>query len=134
MFQTMSEGIVVFQKGLITFSNNAFKKIIQNIKFQDDEVEVDIFDYKLFKIYDKDEVSNDKSKNKNNKSHKPNELNKLAQTYSLNDILSYPEEFLKETIFKIIYDVNSDNSFNSISLHYVMLKVSKIKSSVANKK
>ena len=25
MFQTMNEGIVVFQKGLITFSNNAFK-------------------------------------------------------------------------------------------------------------
>ena len=72
MFQTMSEGILVFQNKIITFSNNAFKKIIQNINFQDDEVEIDIFDYKLFKIYNKDEVNNVKGKNKINKSHKLN--------------------------------------------------------------
>ena len=54
MFQTMNEGIVVFQNGLITFSNNAFKSIIKQINFQNydiDEDEVDIFEYKLFSIY-----------------------------------------------------------------------------------
>lgn len=47
----MSEGIVVFQKGLITFSNNSFRKIIKNITFDDVEVEIDLYDYKLFSVY-----------------------------------------------------------------------------------
>ena len=61
----MSEGIVVFQKELITFSNNAFKKIILNIQFKDNDTEVDIFDYKLFSIYREDDNPDLLSQNKN---------------------------------------------------------------------
>ena len=57
MFQTMSEGIVVFQKGLITFSNNSFKQIIKNIIFDDEDVEIDLYDYKLFSTYNQEEMS-----------------------------------------------------------------------------
>ena len=52
----MSEGIVVLLKDNITFSNNAFKKIIQNIQFDDNEEEIDIFDYKLFSVYRQDDL------------------------------------------------------------------------------
>lgn len=67
MFQTMSEGIIMFHKGLITFSNDAFKQIIKNIQFEDNEAEVDIFDYKLFSIYNQDEDQLRKKKPKKGK-------------------------------------------------------------------
>ena len=68
----MSEGIVVFQIGLITFSNNSFKSIIQNINFQndDEEAEVDIYNYKIFSIYKQNEnfdLKLNKKKKKNSK-------------------------------------------------------------------
>ena len=123
----MSDGIVVFQNGLITFSNHAFKQILQNIVFQDD-VEVDIYDYKIFSIYRQNDsvYSSKNKKNKNKKIYK----NKLQnnEKYSLTDILSFPEEFLNDKIFKIVYDVDRSDTNNSNSLHYVILKVSKIKS------
>ena len=53
--------------------------------------------------------------------------------YSLTDIFSFPEGFLSDKIFKIEYANDSDSFENSSSLHYVMLKVSKIKRK-ANKK
>ena len=49
--------------------------------------------------------------------------------YSLADILSFPEKFLKDKIFKIEYNTDLSNS-----IHYVMLKVSKIKNSMVNDK
>lgn len=61
----MGEGIVVFQKGIITFSNNAFKKIIQNINFDDDEVEVDLYEYKLFSLYRQDDLDESPRSKKN---------------------------------------------------------------------
>ena len=82
MFQTMNEGIVVFQNGLITFSNNAFKSIIKQINFQNndiDEDEVDIFEYKLFSIYRQEEIlENPAKKNKNQKQKKKKQLKKKS--------------------------------------------------------
>ena len=121
MFQTMNEGIVVFQNGLITFSNNAFKSIIKQINFQNldiDEDEVDIFEYKLFSIYRQDEIlemPTEKKKKNKQKLKKKKKCNKKKvssnnidlqknKRYSLNDIFDFPEGFLNDKIFKIIYD------------------------------
>ena len=67
----MSEGIVVLQKGVTTFSNNAFKQIIQSIKFEDNEEEIDIFKIKLFSIYrEKENLDIQQKKKKKNKRRK----------------------------------------------------------------
>ena len=66
----MNEGIVVFQNGLITFSNNAFKSIIKQINFSNlkiDEDEVDIFEYKLFSIYRQEDIVEMSSRKKKKK-------------------------------------------------------------------
>ena len=93
--------------GIITFSNNSFKSIIQNINFQndDEEAEVDIYNYKIFSIYKPNEnfdLKLNKKKKKNSKKQNNNER------FSLIDILSFPEEFLNEKIFKIEYDIPND--------------------------
>ena len=50
--------------------------------------------------------------------------------------MNFPEGFLTDKIFKIIYDANSNdkNIEDNHDLHYVMLKVSKINSSGSNKR
>ena len=66
----MNEGIVVFQNGLITFSNNAFKSIIKQINFsnlENNEDEVDIFEYKLFSIYRQEDIVEMSSRKKKKK-------------------------------------------------------------------
>ena len=107
MFQTMNEGIVVFQNGLITFSNNAFKSIIKQINFQDiDEYEVDIYEYGLFSIYRQEEILEMplKKKGKKKKTRSRNPDLRKNKRYSLNDIFDFPEGFLNDKIFQIIYD------------------------------
>ena len=80
--------------GIITFSNNSFKSIIQNINFQndDEEAEVDIYNYKLFSIYKQNENFDqklNKKKNKNYKKQKKQKKQNNNERLSLTDILSF---------------------------------------------
>ena len=66
----MNEGIVGYQYGLITFSNYAFKSIIKQINFsnlENNEDEVDIFEYKLFSIYRQEDIVEMSSRKKKKK-------------------------------------------------------------------
>ena len=58
------------------------------------------------------------------------QINKENEKYSLTDILNSPEGFFKDKIFKIIYDTGSNSNIHTI--HYVMLKFSKINTSRTN--
>ena len=84
------------------------------------EEEIDIFDYKLFRIFKEDEIANlsSRKKKKKNKNRKKQED---RQAYSLNEILNYPLGFFNDKNFEIVYDTDPNNSS---SIHYVNLKVS----------
>ena len=77
--------------GIITFSNNSFKSIIQNINFQndDEEAEVDIYNYKFFSIYKQNENFDQKLNKKKNKNYKKQKKQNNNERFSLTDILSF---------------------------------------------
>ena len=82
--------------------------------------EIDIYEYKFFAVHRQDDkVTLSRKKKKGKKKSRRLNSNINIEKYNLNDILGFPEEFLNDKIFRIIYDDDSEALNNTNKLNYV---------------
>lgn len=133
VFENLEEGILILKDKQISYSNQIFKDVLDNVQIEmkGDQTDQDILDLKILKVYVNKETSNSDSKqyekqleaNKGNQTKSEEAIEPFddQQMFSLRDIIFNSQRSMKHKVFEISYKGRKCDL-----MKYALFKVKKI--------